>query len=554
MTDFDVIVVGAGMGGLTAAAFLSAAGRRVLLLEQYSVLGGASHVFRRRNKWEFEVGVHYIGDCGPGGQVPRLLRGLAVDDRISFLPLDRDGFDTLCFPGGTFRVPFGWERYLNALIAAFPHEERALRRCVGVLAALGGALDRSESMARPASLLRALLRAGLDARWALRPFAALLDSVGVSREARAVLTAQWLAYLSPPAHVPVAAHAGYLQNYVGRGAYYPQGGGQVLAARLAEVIRSHGGRIRTGAQVAKILVEHGAVRGVRLSDGEVLPARAVISGADLKRTLLGMVGAEHLPRSLTRRVGGARMSAPFLNVYLGLDIDLSARMPKTNLIAIPSWDDPDQLAREHLQSATAHTRSHWLQSARARLGAFIHCSNVKDPLCPRYAPPGHSALEVMAAVPSDRSFWGACGSGAYADSANYQALKAELIEIMIERAEQALPGVRQHVVLREASTPLTHERFTLSSEGTAYGIELNTAQLIGPPRLRARTPIRGLWIAGASAAWGPGIEGAMLSGMHAASAVLQRDLPRELAAGAVIADRRALPRDAPDWDPLRVSR
>ena len=62
---WDAIVIGSGLGGLTTAAYLTTNGTRTLVLEQYDTAGGTSHVFRRENKWEFDVGVHYLGDCGP---------------------------------------------------------------------------------------------------------------------------------------------------------------------------------------------------------------------------------------------------------------------------------------------------------------------------------------------------------------------------------------------------------------------------------------------------------------------------------------------------------
>ena len=72
---WDALVVGSGLGGLSAAAYLAASGRRVLLLERYSALGGSSHVFRRRGAWEFDCGVHYVGDAGPDGIVTAMMRG-----------------------------------------------------------------------------------------------------------------------------------------------------------------------------------------------------------------------------------------------------------------------------------------------------------------------------------------------------------------------------------------------------------------------------------------------------------------------------------------------
>ncbi|MFI5783029.1 phytoene desaturase family protein [Nocardia sp. NPDC051570] len=126
--DFDAIVDGSGMGSMVAAVYLAAGGKRTLVLESYDVIGGSTRVFRRAGKWEFDVGVHYLGDCGPAGQIPRILRGVGLDKRIEFLPLDRDGFDTIVFPDPTLKIPVGWDNYQANLIEAFPEEERRIRR------------------------------------------------------------------------------------------------------------------------------------------------------------------------------------------------------------------------------------------------------------------------------------------------------------------------------------------------------------------------------------------------------------------------------------------
>jgi len=128
---FDVIVGGAGTGGLTAAALLARRGRSVLVLERQSVAWGNATVFERPG-YQFDVGLHYLGDCGPDGSIPRILRAAGVDD-VVFREMDPDGFDTLVFPEFTFRVPKGIQAFRARLIDRFPGEAPGIDRYLGML-------------------------------------------------------------------------------------------------------------------------------------------------------------------------------------------------------------------------------------------------------------------------------------------------------------------------------------------------------------------------------------------------------------------------------------
>lgn len=553
---WDAVVIGSGLGGLTTAAYLAANGKRTLLLEQYDVIGGNAHVFRRK-EFEFEVGLHYIGDCGPQGNVPTLLGGLGLADKVEFLEMDRSGYDTLLFPDLTFKVPVGWDNYLANLIEAFPGEERALRGVVGVLERIGRLADRSTTPGSYRGMLEFAVKGRTAAAWALLPVTRLFDAYRLSPRARAVIGAQWGQHGCPPSRAPLSLHAGLLHNYIGGGAWFPRGGSQVIPARLAEVVRAHGGSIRTQARVEQILVEGGRVTGVRLRGGEVLHAPVVVSNADIKRTYLEMVGPEHLSRRAVRRVDGYRMSAPFVNVYLGLDVDLREHMPNTNYFAFGSWDNGEAPYRELIQQATAHDPQEWMRKAEANRFAFIHSASVKDPYH-SYAPAGGSSLEVMTLAPPQHDFWGMSQGGPaagerYRRTAQYLERKEQITELLVQSAVDAIPAIAGHIVWQESATPITQERYTLASGGSAYGIECNTGQF-GPFRPGAGTEIRGLYLAGASTAWGPSIEGAMISGTQAAGAVLGRNLVAEVRSGRVFGDPAGLPDHGPDWDPLKDSR
>src|SRR3972149_1510100 len=137
-------------------------------------------------------------------------------------------------------------------------------------------------------------------------------------------------------------------------------------------------------------------------------------------------------------------------------------------------------------------------------------------------------------APPDHSFWGVEDGPAagekYHRNAKYQSLKRRLTDLVVDGAEQVIPGIKEHIVWQEAATPVSQEHFTFSTGGTSYGIELAIDQF-GPARPSPKTEIERLFLAGASTVFAHGIAGTLRGGAGTASAVLGRDLWTEVTAG-----------------------
>ncbi|MFD6397479.1 phytoene desaturase family protein [Nocardia sp. NPDC060249] len=559
-TQYDTIVIGAGLGGMTTAAYLAATGQRVLVLERYKIVGGSSHVFRRRGRWEFEVGVHYIEDCAPGGIMPTVLAGLGIDDRVEFLPLDSDGFDTMIGPDFEMRTPVGWEAYRDNMIAAFPGEQRAVDRYFKLAQAVAPAGDR---MHPDFGRSKRLASAGLAAPVAMAPFAAVLLGCGFSPRAVFALSAQAGSYCSSPDLAPFGWHVAYGAGAIGGGgAWFPRGGGQTLSSNLLQYLETYGGEVRTNATVDKILVEGGRAVGVRLRDGEQIRSRAVVSDADIKHTYLDLVGREHLPARVNARAKALTMGWPLLNTYFGIELDLRGTT-NSNYYVIPSWEPAKNIGSllrftpSMLRNAHRRPREECLDDFTANMPAFLHSATVRDPHNPRTAPPGSAAVEVMTMVPPSPELWGVDSTDPdnhdYRQSPVYRHMKERVVDAMLDRVEQVYPGARAKTVWSEAATPATQTRYARNTDGAAFGLAVTPTQY-GPTRPGSRTAIDGLFLAGTSTRWGTGTTGAMLSGVHAAGAVLDRDLVGEITAGAVFGDARALAPFDPDWDALAHAR
>ncbi|MFI9322061.1 phytoene desaturase family protein [Kitasatospora aureofaciens] len=544
---YDAIVVGSGLGGLVSAAYLAADGRRVLVLEQHDVAGGNAHVFRRRRKYEFDVGTHYIGDCGPNGIFPAILSGLGVRDRVTFRPMDNEqGFDRIITPTATLDVPAGWDAYRDRLRAALPEEAEGVDRFVHIARTVSGATRESLVGHHMVELFR---EQPDTMRWARRSrsLAEALDHCGLSPKARTLVAAQAGNYGTMPDGITFAEHAAMLDHYM-RGAYYPEGGGQTLVAAFVEALESYGGELRTRCEVRRILIEQGHATGAELADGTRVSAPLVISNADYRRTVLDLCGGEQaFPADLVARTRAAAMRGGLVTVYVALDTELPG-LPNANIW----WHGSDDMEAAYAAMVESWERDGTVDSIPQLLFSF---ASHKDPGAAAVCPPGHSNFQLMTLCPPGYGFWGVRGGPVdgepYRRDAAYQARKRHFTELMVTAAEKVIGPFRDRITHLEAATPLSHERYIRGTGGTPYGMARwgNVSQ-----RPDVRTDVEGLYVVGQNIRFGSGLSAVATGGMAAAGQILGRQLLPEVAAGAVLGDPAKLPDRGPDWDPLLVSR
>lgn len=516
----EVAIVGCGLGGLAAGAILTRAGVKVACFDSHYVAGGCGTMFTRRTEaghFNFDIGLHYIGDCGPQGTIPRVLRKAGVT--LDLAPLDPDGFDVFSFPDLEFRVPVGHDRFRERLVAAFPKERRGIDRYLKLVRQLdwfAGELDRRDGRPGVGTLLQTPLRASGLIRWSRATISAFLDACTQDVRLRAVLLGQHGDYGLPPSEVSALLHVGLANHYL-RGAFYPRGGGQAIADALAAQIEAGGGTVHLRLPIERIDVEGGRAVGVTTAarHGKTFTVRAdrVLANADLRRTVSELVAPEHWPAGFVSKVEGFVWPAAIFMTCLGVQGDLRRfGLGASNYWVFDDYDF-DALYRRNAQGP--------IQVG----GTYITSASLKDPDGHHHAPEGHQTVEIMTLVPGDSRRWGVepetISGWKYRKSAAYHETKARLEADLMGRLERRFPGVGAAVVFQESASPVTHSRFTRATLGTSYGIASTPSQFLNH-RPGPRSPIEGLYFCGASMRTGHGIAGALASG-NVAAAVIKKD-------------------------------
>jgi phytoene dehydrogenase-like protein len=506
----DVVVIGAGLGGLLAAARLARAGASVAVFDHHYVAGGCGTMYKRGPadaRYVFDIGMHYVGDAGPGGRIPAMLS--SVGAHVSFRPLDPEGFDRIHVPGASFQVPWQIDDYEQALCERFPHETQGIRRycrMVREVSALSAASLAAGGRITPRVIWTALTRGRMALRYQHATAATVVDACVSDPQLKAILYGINGCYAVAPRDVSAFMHFGLAAHYF-RGGYYPRGGGQRMADALADAVEEAGGALCLRQGIAEIVVEDGRVAGVRLESGKVVRAPTVLSNACARKTLLELLPAEAVPRKEREAAERWEMSSGIHLLSLGVEGtpgELGIRNGNEWFHDTLDYDGLYDALGTGTQNATC---------------LYITSGSAKDPGTPGHAPSGQFTLQAMVFVSGKPEHWGVTAedvaSGRYRSKEGYTSRKAALDAAILDKLERHYPGIGARIRFAESATPLSQARYTRASGGSPYGIAAIPSQFLGR-RPGPVGPVPGLYLAGASTRSAHGIVGSLNSGWLAA--------------------------------------
>ncbi|GAA3946526.1 NAD(P)/FAD-dependent oxidoreductase [Allohahella marinimesophila] len=508
-SDYDAIVIGSGIGGLATAACLSKQGKKVIVLEQHYTAGGFTHSYSR-NGYEWDVGVHYIGDMGSPNTLARKIFDYITDGELKWAPMD-EVYDRFYIGDEVYELRAGKAGFRESILAAFPDEGATVDRYLKMLSKVAQGMQAYSlgkivpSMAAPAyhRMLKMILPDYFN-----KTTYEVLSSLTSNQRLIAVLAGQWGDCGVPPRQSSFLIHALIAKHYL-HGGYYPVGGASRIAETIIPVIQASGGEVFTYADVKEIITADGKGKratGVRMADGEVLTAPLIISNAGALNTyekLLPESARIHSGYTAKRQTISPSMS--HLGMYIGIKgTSEELGLPKTNF-----WIYPEE---NYDDAVTAFMKDPSLPFPVV----YISFPSAKDPSYnSRY--PGRSAIEIVAPTTYEQfeqwkdTTWGKRGE-------DYETLKQDLTDRMLEALYTRLPQLRGNIDYFETSTPLSTDFFCRYSQGEIYGLTHDT-QRFEQSWLRPQTPVKGLWLTGQDALT-CGVVGAMIAGVLTAAAAL----------------------------------
>ncbi len=491
---YHAIVIGAGMGGLTAAALLAKKGLKTLLLEKEDQVGGYVVSFKRRG-CIFDATGAFVGGCHEGGELYQILNEIGAHQEIEFIPIHHvrniyPGFEIHIHPGG-------FHSYTDALFDLFPQEEKGLNTYLSMVKRIGEEIKSYSEITTIQKIFFPFYFRNL-VRFHRSSHRTILDHLFKGEEIKMALHS--LPVTEPPSRLSFLFLAVMINKALIEGVFYPRGGMGKISEVMAQAFLRSGGEIRLQTEADQILTRNGRVEGVLTKGGERFQAPLIISNINPNLSVK-MLPVE-LRKLFAKKWNGLEYSLSCFVLYLATDLDLKTMgLPYfTYLRFLSDLEEEDRILR----------RGDIPQNPTLMV-------SIPTMLDPSLAPPGQHLLSVLINVPYHyRGKWGG------GDLETYRHIKEDFSRSILHQLESKLiPGLRDHLLFYEAATPLTLERYTGNELGAMYGLA-STPQQVGNLRPPHQTPIPGLFQVGHYTRPSHGIVGASLSGFIAARIILKK--------------------------------
>lgn len=499
MYQYDVIIIGGGLGGLTAGALLAQRNKKVLLIEQHNIVGGCATTLQRKDL-TVEVGLHEMDGMDPTDLKPALFHSLGLDRKIGLIRVP-EFYRVIRGNDLDVTLPDRSDDAQNLLMDLYPSEKKGIRSYFHTIRSV------REDIFRLAELPTWKIALMLPLFPVLFP--GLIKSTGMTlgrfldrhfrnEDLKLILSANLGYYHDDPYTMAMDYYGTAQGGYFEGGGHFIRGGSGRLSEALADIIRQGGGEIRTGRMADQILIQNGKAAGVfhtkKYGSDRVLDqAPVVLSNTAIPRNTEGLLKNTAVSEKISRFVKNKTISCSLLSVYMGFDgnVQRDGEGAYSTFILHPEL--------KKLRDWAAFARG----PMERRGFVFVDYGKIDSGLTPE----GKTLGTIC--TTDYMSNW------APRKTEEYRMQKASVEKILMDRLEEHIPGVNAKLNYRETGTARTIERYTLNPEGSVYGFAQIPGQS-GRHRHGARSPLPGLFYAGAWSLPGGGFTGAILSGLFAA--------------------------------------
>lgn len=464
---YDAVIIGSGLGGLECAHILSKAGMSVLLLERGTQAGGCLQSYRRHGL-AFDTGFHYVGGLDEGQSLHSAFRHLGLL-RLPWQRLDNH-FDRVTIGNQTFSFAQGYDAFVETLTAAFPAERDALNKYADMLKQCGEQqFDALNPQTGESSLLSRLFETSAYQYLTETFHDPLLINVLCGTSLKMELRKESL-----PLFTFAHGNGSFIES-----SWRLKGDGSLIVNSLADGIRMHGGEIICNAEVQELVEKDGKLVHAVCSNGEIYEGTIFISNIHPAVTC-------NLVKQSSRMKKVYRSRITHLENTFGM-FTVSLRI-KPQTLRYFNWNqyiykEPDVWAF-HLKNNPVS-------------GVLVSCRIPEDG--------SKYVQQVDLLTPMN---WSECEQWSHTEvgrrGEDYKAMKKRVADECITLAERFIPGLRDRITGCYTSTPLTYRNYTLTPEGSAYGLRKDFRNpmitLLSP-----RTPIPNLLLTG---------QNLMLHGLH----------------------------------------
>ncbi len=443
MNEFDIVIIGSGMGGLVCADILGREGYKVCVLEKNRQIGGCLQTYVR-DKVIFDSGVHYLGGLGEGQNLYQVFKYLGIMDRLKLQKMDEDVFDKILIENDDKEYVYaqGYENFIQHLLKDFPAEEKALRMYCDKIKEVcskfplynlrsGGNINEKTSVLE------------IDTR-------AFIESVTTDKKLQSVLAGNNMLYVLQSDKTPFYVHAMILNSYI-ESSWKCIDGGSDIGKYMVQNIRTHGGVIHRNSEVKKIIVEDGKVSSVELADGSRVYGKSFISNMHPLRTL-EMTETDVIKHAYKNRIKSLE------NSIGGFVINIVFKKNSFKYLKHNYYYHKDG----HVWDLVDHTEENWPLC----YAVFCSASSKSDEFA--------ESMTILTYMRYDevkkweKTFNTVSTEDDRGD--DYEAFKIQKAETLLDCVEEKFTGLRDCIKSYYTATPLSYRDYIGNDDGSMYGI------------------------------------------------------------------------------------